>query len=136
MGTREQQRAQLVPELARMTRTRDFRASFAKAAGPGNTLTVIPVLADDTMGYVFDRLAEAEQRAVVALCAGDEWVLAMTWPASSARVTVAEEDDSVAHIHRDSEVSMFFEYLKQHRETVVVRHIAAKLIPGNDLQMA
>lgn len=44
----------------RAARTPQFRAAF-----PHRELTIIPVLADDTVSYVLDRLAEADGYAVL-----------------------------------------------------------------------
>lgn len=134
MDSREQRRAQLVPALAKITRARDFRASLSEAMDADSNLTIIPVLPDDRMEYMFARLHEADDRAVVAMPVGDQWDIATAWPASRARVTVAREDDSVAQIHSDSEVSMFFGYLMQ-RDTVVVEEIAARLMPRDNAQV-
>jgi hypothetical protein len=134
MVTGEEQRARLVPTLAKLLRNRDFRIAMAKAADEEHGFTIIPVLPDDRMSYVFRRLREADDRGIVATFDGGKWDLAILWPASSARVTVAREDDSIAQIHCDSEVSMFFGYLKQ-RETVVVEELAARLMPRGQLQL-
>ena len=89
MASREQRRAQLVPALAKITRRPDFRASLSRAVGSDGGLTIIPVLPDDKMGYVFDRLREADDRGVVAMHVGKEWRVAITWPTTPARATVA-----------------------------------------------
>lgn len=134
MASREQRRAELVPALAKITRRRDFRTSLSNACGDGNELTVIPVLADDTMTYVFDRLRDSDQRGVVAMQGDECFELAVVWPATSARQTVAQEDDNLAQIHGESEVGMFFGYLRE-RGTLVVEEIVARIMPG-DMQLA
>jgi hypothetical protein len=135
VASREQRRAQLVPALARITRRPDFRASLSRAAGSDGGLTIIPVLPDDRMGYVFDRLREADDRGVVAMHVGGEWRIAITWPTTPARATVArDEDDNIAVVHDDSEVAMFFDYLDQ-SPTLVMDEIVARLMPGSDLQL-
>lgn len=127
MKTREQRRAELVPGLARITRSRDFRTSLGRASSEGNSLTIIPVLPDDTMGYVFDRLRDSGGRAVVAQQVDDGWDFAVMWPASPERVAVAREDDHVAQIHGNSPVEIFFSYLEKVR-TAVIREVAAQLV--------
>lgn len=84
--SREQRRAELVPALAKLTTSRDFRTACAHVVSEG-VLTVIPVLSDDTMGYVFDRLREGGGRGVVAMASGGGFSLAMLWPAQRAGVS-------------------------------------------------
>lgn len=132
---RAERRAKLVPALAKVTRRPEFRASMSGAAGPDGGLTIIPVLPDDTMGYVFDRLREADDRGVIAMHADSEWRIALTWPTTVARATVArDEDDNIAPVHRDCEVAMFFELLLRN-PTLVTAEIVARLMPDSDLQL-
>jgi len=87
------------------------------------------------MGYVFDRLWEAGRVGALALLRGEQVSrIAILWPASPARVAVAEEDDSIAQIHLDSPVGMFFDYLERVR-TMVVQCVAAQLVDEGDLQL-
>ena len=136
MVTEGDRRARAVPGLAKLARSRDFRTSLAKISGSDHAQTIIVALPDDTMGYVFDHLREAGGVAALALVRdSDVAELAICWPASPARVAVAEEDDSLAHIHRDSPVEMFFDYLaKVH--TAVVHCVAAQLVDQDKLRPA
>lgn len=95
-------------------------------------MTVIPALPDDTMGYVFDRLADAGGRGVVAMSSSDSFDLAVLWPATQARVTVALEDDQIAPVHRDSHVRMLFQHLHDVR-SAVIWEVAVELMPRDDL---
>jgi hypothetical protein len=134
VDTREDRRARAVPGLAKLVRSRDFRTSLAKTTGTGNAQTIIVVLPDDTMGYVFDRLRDAGSVGALALIESDEVSqLAIFWPATPARVAVAKEDDSMAHIHRASPVGMFFDYLER-VHTTVVQCVTAQLVDRGDLQ--
>lgn len=118
-----------------MARSRDLRASLHQAEHGGG-LTMIPVLPDDRMVYVFNRLDEANGHGLVAMVEDGHWHVALVWPATSARVTVACEDDAIAQVHCDSEVSMFFDYLHEHGTLVVrqVKQVVARLMPDADLQ--
>jgi hypothetical protein len=126
-----------VPALAKLARSRGFRTSLARRTGADQPQTIIVALPDDSMGYVFDRLGEAGCVGALALLKGEEASqIAILWPASPARVAVAEEDDSIAQIHLDSPVGMFFDYLERVRTTVVVRRVAAQLVDdAGDLQL-
>jgi hypothetical protein len=128
-------RARAVPGLAKLVRSRDFRTSLAKAAGDDHVQTIIVALPDDTMGYVFDHLHEAGSIGALALVKdGQVSRLAIFWPATPARVAVAEEDDSLAQIHRDSPVEIFFAYLAR-VHTAVVHCVTARLVDQGDLQL-
>jgi hypothetical protein len=127
-AAREDARARLVPAIAQMVGTRDFRATFAAATGRSDEHTIIVALPDDRMGYVFDRIRDAQGCAAVLVApCGDEYEIAEMWPASDARVAVAAEDDSLTPVDDECEVSFFFEYLHQ-AGTVVVSRITARLI--------
>ena len=81
-SSREQRRAELVPALAKLTTSRDFRTDLAHVVPEHTVLTVIPVLSDDTMGYVFDRLSEGDGGGVVAMASDGGFCLAVAWPAT------------------------------------------------------
>ena len=135
MATKDDLRARAVPGLAKLARSRDFRTSLARVTGADHVQTIIVVLPDDTMGYVFDRLREAGGVGALALLEGEEVSkIAMLWPASPARVEVAREDDSIAKIHRDSPVEMFFDLLER-VHTTVVQCVAAQLVDQGKLQL-
>ncbi len=127
MADREDQRAKLVPRAARALRSRDWRSTLTKAAGQSDRHTVVVALPDDPMGYVLARLDEAGGAGVVALERGEDLELAVLWPASPARAQVAAEDDTLAVVHDDSPVSMFFDLLRIDGMAVVSRH-AARII--------
>jgi len=99
---------------------RDFRTSLVRVTGADHAQTIIVALPDDSMGYVFDRLWEAGRVGALALLRGEQVSrIAILWPASPARVAVAEEDDSITQIHLDSPVGMCFDYLERIRTMVV-----------------
>ncbi len=80
------------------------------------------------MGYIFDRLRDAGGAAVVAMPRRDgAWEIALMWPASAARLEVAEEDDALPQIHEHSPANMFFEYLARVHMTVS-QLVAARLV--------
>ena len=135
MDTKEDRRARAVPGLAKLVRSRDFRTSLARSAGTTHAQTIIVVLPDDTMGYVFDHLTWAGGTGALALVKGERVSrLAIFWPATPERVAVAKEDDSLAQIHRDSPAEMFFAYLAR-VHTAVVQCVAAQLVDDDDLQL-
>ena len=125
MATREQLRAQTVPAVARLARSRDFRSAFAPAGE--RQQTIISVLPDDTVGYVLDRLDDAGGVAVLVLLADGLLRIASLAPAPEARIVAAAEDDQVIPIHQDSRVDLFFDYLER-VGTAVVRRVAARLV--------
>ena len=125
MATRDQLRAQTVPAVARLARSRDFRSTFA--ADGRRRQTIIPVLPDDTVGYALDRLDDAGGIAVLVLLTDGVLRIASLTPASEARMVVAAEDDQVTPVHPDSRVDMFFDYLDR-VGTAVVRRVAARLV--------
>lgn len=127
MASREHRRAQLVPQVARALRSQDYRVSFSQAFGHADRHVIIVALPDDKVGYVFDQLEAADGFAVLAMPRRERLELAMLYPASSARLQVAAEDDSIAEVHEQSEVSMLFDYLRQVHSAVVCR-VAARLI--------
>jgi hypothetical protein len=78
-----------------------------------------------------------ERGSVGALAlVGDDQVarLAIFWPATPAGVAVAEEDDNLAQVHRDSPVEMFFDYLAR-VHTAVVQCVTAQLVDQGELQL-
>lgn len=128
MVTREQQRADTVPELARLMRSRDFITLLRSLSRDSAKVTIITALPDDRMGYVLDRLREGGGVGVVALRRGQtDWRVAVMAPASHERIAVAQEDDSLAEVHGDSRVDMFFECLS-HTSVMVVQRVAARLV--------
>lgn len=136
MATREDLRARLVPGIARLARSRDFRTPLGRLTDGARTQTIIVVLPDDHMGYIFDRLRDAGGFATVAMPRGDgAWEIAVMWPASAARLAVAEEDDTVSQIHEHSRADMFFDYLARVR-TTVVQCVAAQLVDQGELQLS
>lgn len=62
---RAHRRLKMIPALSRLTRTREFRLDHPRE------LTIIPVLADDTIAYLMARLDEAESPAVFGVLTGD-----------------------------------------------------------------
>jgi hypothetical protein len=104
-------------------RSPDFR-------GPaGGRQTIILVLADDTIGYMLDRLQDHGGTAVVAMVSSGTCKLAQLWPASDERLVVAQEDDVVADVHENTEVAMFFDYLAHVGTATVVRRITRAWSP-------
>lgn len=134
MATREQLRARTVPAIARLSRSRDFRSTFAEVTDEPRDQTIIPALPDDTVGYVLDRLREAGGTAVLVLLTERTLQIAALLPASDARIAVAEEDGSVTPVHEDCQVDMFFDYLT-HVGTTVIKRVAAKLVEHGPLQL-
>lgn len=135
MATREQLRAQTIPAVARLARSRDFRSAFAEIAVEPRQQTIISTLPDDTVGYVLDRLQEAGGTAILVLLTDRELHIAALQPASDARIAVAEEDDSITEVHEDSQVEMIFNYLAQ-MGTVVIKRVTAKLVAHGTLQLS
>lgn len=133
MATREQRRANTVPAIARLARSRDFRSAFALTAGDRHQ-TIITALPDDTVGYVLDRLDDAGGVAVLVLLTDEALRIASLAPASEARMAVAAEDDQVTPVHPDSRVDMFFDYLER-VGTAVARRVAAQLVNHGPLQL-
>jgi hypothetical protein len=131
VATREAARARLFPAAARALRARDFRTTFGEHSNERQHHSIILALPDDTMKYVFDRLAESDCRAVVVMARGESFDLALVSPASPARVEVAIEDDALSPVHENSDVAMFFEYLRL-QKTVVVQRISARFIDESD----
>ncbi len=125
---RAAERARVVPRASRLLRSADFRHTITQALKTPGEHTTIIALPDDTMGYVFDRLEEAGCRAVLISPHGESFLVALLWPATRARVEVAEEDDSLAAINDQVNVEFFFEYLQQQPGTVVARRVAARLV--------
>ncbi len=132
MATRAQLRAHTIPAVARLARSRDFRATFAPEGN--RRQTIISVLPDDTVGYVLDHLDEAGGSAVLVLLTDETLRLATLTPASAARLAVAVEDDRVSAVHEDSRVDMFFDYLDR-VGTAVVRRTAARLVDHGPWQL-
>jgi len=120
-----------VPAVARLARSRDFRSAFAPVGE--RRQAIIPVLADDTVGYVWDRLDDAGGSAVLVLLAGGALRIASLTPASEARIVVAAEDDQVLPVHRDSRVDLFLDYLERVGDAVVQR-VAARMVDHGPLQ--
>ncbi len=87
MESREQQRARHFPGLARLPQAPDFRSTFTEMIGESRSHTIVIALPDDTMGYVFARLREADYRGVAALAQEGPVTLAVIGPASPAQVT-------------------------------------------------
>jgi hypothetical protein len=134
VDAREQLRARNLPAVARLARSRDFRATFAEVTTDSGQQTIILVLPDDTVGYVLDRLREAGGSAVLVLLTDEKLQIAALLPASPARIAVAEEDSTMTPMHEDSRVDMFFDYLT-YVGTTVVRRVAAKLVNEYPLQL-
>ncbi|MCA1704574.1 MAG: hypothetical protein LC808_15460 [Actinobacteria bacterium] len=88
--------------------------------------TIIPVLSDDTVGYVLNLLDTAGGSAVMVLT-GDTMRIATLCPVSEARLTGAAEDDLVTEVHEGSRVDVFFALLEQ-TGSAVVRRVAARLV--------
>ncbi|MDQ3274004.1 MAG: hypothetical protein M3Q39_02955 [Actinomycetota bacterium] len=118
-------RAQTVPAVARLARSRDFRSAFAPAGE--RKQMIISVLPDDTVGYVLDRLDDAGGTAVLVLLTDEVLQIASPAPASEARMVVAAEDDQVIPVHQDSRVDIFFNHLERVGSAVVWR-VAARLV--------
>jgi hypothetical protein len=133
VATRAELRARTVPAVARLARSRDFRAALAPFGG--HQLTIISVLPDDTVGYVLDRLDEAGGSGVLVLLTEESLRIAVLEPASQARSLAAVEDNHLAMVHRESRVDMFLDYLER-VGTIVVRQVAVRLIDHGPLQLA
>jgi hypothetical protein len=116
---REQQRAALVPPIAKALRARDFRSEISKALGSHDRHVIIVSLPDDSVGYVFDKLHDAGGAAVVVMPRADHYEIAFLAPASAARMEVALEDDTYTPVSRDSDVGMLFVYLGTVKSAVV-----------------
>ena len=130
MDDRDRRRALAAPAVSRTLRSPDFR-------GPaGGRQTIILVLADDTVGYMLDRLQDHGGTAVVAMVSSGTCKLAHLWPASDERLVVAQEDDVVADVHENTEVAMFFDYLAHVGTATVVRRITARLVTPEPFQPA
>jgi hypothetical protein len=111
-------------------RSPDFR-------GPaGRSQTIVLALADDTVGYVLDRVQDHGGTAVAAMVDGGTCKLASLWPASEERLVVAQEDDVVTEVHEDTEVGIFFDYLAHIGTATVLRRITARLVTAEPLQSA
>jgi hypothetical protein len=108
-----------VPRFARLLRGRDYRDIIAQVTGSRDRHTIVVALPDDTMGYVFARLRESGGRGVVALGKDGSTELAVVGPTSTARLKVAQEDDSLAVVHHDVSVDMFFACLRAQRVLVI-----------------
>jgi hypothetical protein len=89
VDARAQLRAQTVPAVARLARSRDYRSAFAPAGE--HQLTIISVLPDDTVGYALDRLDEAGGSGVLVLLTDESLRIASLAPASEARMAVVAE---------------------------------------------
>jgi hypothetical protein len=134
VATREQLRARTLPAIARLARSRDFRSTFAEVMNESSEQTIIPVLPDDTVGYVLDRVQEAGGSAVLVLLTETRFQIAALLPASEARIAVAEEDGTVTPMHEACRVDMFFDYLAC-VGTTVIKRVAAKLVEQYPLQL-
>ncbi|MBV9144261.1 MAG: hypothetical protein JO115_25645 [Pseudonocardiales bacterium] len=134
MATRDQLRARTVPAIARLARSRDVRSTFAEVTNEPGDQTIIPVLPDDTVGYVLDRLREAGGTAVLVLLTAQTCQIAALLPASEARIAVAEEDGTVTPVHEDCQVDMFFHYLAR-VGTATISRVTAKLVDHGPLQL-
>jgi hypothetical protein len=78
------------------------------------------------MGYLFDRLGSGE--GIVAMSEDGRLSLAVFVSASTARLAVALEDDTVAKVHRDATVAFFFSYLREAKGPIVIEQVTARLI--------
>ncbi|MGH3872001.1 MAG: hypothetical protein ACRDSR_10895 [Pseudonocardiaceae bacterium] len=123
-----------MPAIARLARSRDFRSTFAEEAQEPHDQTIIPALADDTVGYVIDRLEEAGGTAVLVVLTGETFQIATLLPASDARIAVAVEDDTVPPVHENCQVSMLFDYLER-VGTTVIKRVAARLVDQGTFQL-
>jgi hypothetical protein len=85
------------------------------------------------MGYVFDRLAEAGGRAILAMARSADMKIALMLPALDVQAEAG--DDALTPIHPDTEVSMFFEYLLRRRKLVIERG-TAELVPHSGLALS
>jgi hypothetical protein len=121
-----------VPAVARLARSRDFRSAFASA--DERQLVIIPVLPDDTVGYVLDRLDDAGGSGVLVLLTDEALRIASLVLASEASMVVVTEDDRMTRVHQDSRVDMFFDYLER-VGTAVVRGVIARLVDHGPLQL-
>lgn len=65
LDERAVERGRMLPTISRVTRTREFRIDHPRE------MTIIPVLPDDTVGYLLARLDQAESPASLALLTGD-----------------------------------------------------------------
>jgi hypothetical protein len=135
VASREQRRAQTIPAVARLARSRDFRSTFAEVAAEPGKQTIISALPDDTLDYVFDRLRDAGGTAILVLLTNQTFHIATLQPASEARLEVAKEDGRVIEVHETCRVDMFFHCLEVLGATVVER-VAAKLVNHGPVQLA
>lgn len=136
MDDRASLRAALVPRIAALTRTVDFRTSLSVRLS-GQAQTIIVALPDDRMSYVFDRLRDAGGSGVVVVpTSEDNFDLARVWPASAERLIVAAEDDALAQVNEDVHVAMFITLLKSTGGPVVFERLAARLVDQGELQPA
>lgn len=134
-GTSEERanaRARHVPNIAPIFRNRDFRTAFATASGRVESHTIVVALPDDPMSYVFGRLADADNAAVLVCPKDGQYLVAMLWPASAARVEVAREDDRVSPVNDLSDVGMFFTYLTTVR-TAVISRVTAQIFDSAEV---
>lgn len=134
MENKDKRRAHTLPAIARLARSRDFRAAFAEVFDKAHAQAIIPALPDDTISYVLDRLQESGGKAVLVMLTEGAFRIAVLLPASPARIAVAVEDDTVTPLHEDCHVDMFFDYLACVGTTVIER-VAAKLVDQYPLQL-
>lgn len=127
MDVRDQRRASLVPGVARAFRSPDFRTSFGKIVDGVHHQRLVVVLADDTMGYVFDRLDDMGE-GIMVMPVGEYLNAVAFVQATPARMQVAIEEDCLAKVHRDVSVEMFFAYLRRAHGVVVIEQVSARLL--------
>ncbi len=132
MDERASARAKLLPAVARRLRSVDFLNEVADATGDRNNTSIVVVLPDDRMSYVFDRLREGDGTGVIALPRSGRIETVVCAPASDARIAVAAEDGDVTSLHSDSTVSMFFDYIKLKSGVVVIEHRTAARLLDDD----
>lgn len=103
-------------------------------------LEFIPVLPDDTMSYLWDRLRETTGAALVAVerTEGRIGEIAAMVPATAERMTVALEDDQIVDVNDASTVEMFLTLMSSvgGGRDIVLRKTSVRLLDSESLQSA
>ena len=120
MDIRVRDRLKLGRTVLDMLRKQDFRSEFAETS-PSGEHVFIPVLPDDTVGYVFDQVREAASPTYVVTRIENRVEVAMMVPARSLTAwPEAIATDTDCPVQRSSEVGMLFAYLRTQRGRRVV----------------